>query len=66
MEPFYIKVLGEIKTEDDTPQYALNWVCGSIGGDVKNPNFVYNEKEHSHSIYYHYLFQHYHLNSKHL
>ena len=46
MDPFYIKVLGEIKTEDDTPQYALNWVCGSIGGDVKNPSFVYNEKEH--------------------
>ncbi|MBP5558977.1 MAG: hypothetical protein J6X71_04340 [Bacteroidales bacterium] len=46
MEPFFIKVLGEIKAEDDTPQYALDWVCGSIGGDIMSPVFVYNEKEH--------------------
>lgn len=46
MDPLFIKVLGEIKTEDDTPQYALNWVCGSIGGEVTDPIFRYNKEEH--------------------
>lgn len=43
---FYIKVLGEIIAEGDTPQYAQNWVCGSIGGEPSDEKFSYNEKEH--------------------
>lgn len=46
MEPLFIKVLGEIKTEDDTPQYALGWACGSFGGEVTDPELKYNENEH--------------------
>lgn len=46
MKPFFIKVLGEIKTEDETPQYALGWACGSVGGEATNPVFKYNENEH--------------------
>ena len=46
MEPLFIKVLGEIKAEDDTPQYAFGWTCGSIGGEVTDPSFRYNKDEH--------------------
>jgi hypothetical protein len=46
MEPLFIKVLGEIKAEDDTPQYALGWTCGSIGREVTDPSFRYNKDEH--------------------
>ena len=45
MSYYFIQVKGEIKTEDDTPQYALGWACGSIGGEVTKPDFSWNNKE---------------------
>ena len=45
MPYYYIQVRGEIKTEDETPQYALGWTCGSIGGEVTNPRFAWNNKD---------------------
>lgn len=46
MEPFFIKVLGEIKCEDESPQYALGWSCGGFGGESADPAFKYNDKKH--------------------
>ena len=43
MDGFLIEVKGEIKTIDSTPQYAADWVCGSIGGDLSNCVFKYDD-----------------------
>ena len=45
MDGFLIEVKGEIKTIDSTPQYAADWICGSIGGDIKNTLFTYDSKK---------------------
>lgn len=44
MTHFLIKVNGEIKTTDAYPQYAVNWACGSLGGDLTNPDFKYDRQ----------------------
>ena len=48
MRNYIIEVEGEIIAKD-VQQYAVNWVCGSIGGDPETivDDYVYDERRHA-------------------
>lgn len=48
MRNYIIEVEGEI-TAKDVKQYAVNWVCGSVGGDPESivDDYDYDEKRHT-------------------